>query len=149
MKQVLLALGLAAVLAACSTPDPNAVRASSAPQTVQQGTVVSTRAVTIAGTASTAGTVTGAVAGAALGSQIGGGSGQTVATTAGAAAGGVAANQATAARNQQAGVEVIVRLENGQQIAVTQPGNPGDFLAGDPVQVVSGGGSTTVRRVPR
>jgi outer membrane lipoprotein SlyB len=140
---------LAVLIAGCAGPDPNSVRPTAAPQTVQNGTVVSVREVTIAGTPGIGGAIVGGVAGAALGSQIGGGSGKTVAATAGAVAGANTGARASETRREQPGVEVVVRLESGQQIAITQLAGNERLLPGDPVQVISGGGTTRVQRVAR
>jgi outer membrane lipoprotein SlyB len=43
-------------------------------------------------------------------------------------------------------VEVVVRLESGQSVAVIQPGSPNEFRVGDRVRVSSDGVTTRVSR---
>ena len=72
------------------------------------------------------GAVVGGIAGAGLGSLIGAGTGRDVAIAAGAIAGVIGGNMA---QNRyfdqpQAAQQVIVRLNSGVLVAVTQPPNP-------------------------
>jgi outer membrane lipoprotein SlyB len=91
--------------------------------------------------------VAGAVVGGAAASQIGGGRGSLITGVLGAVAGGVAGNMAEKGLRRTRGLEITVRLRNGDLIAVTQAYEAGDeFRAGDPVRILSGGGVTRVTR---
>jgi outer membrane lipoprotein SlyB len=115
-------------------------------QTVSFGTVQSVRAVRIendqsVGTA--VGTVGGAVIGGVLGSMIGGGRGRTLATMGGAVAGAGAGYLGGQALQSQTGLEITVRMDSGETIAVTQ-GADMSFSPGQRVQVMSGASGTRV-----
>ena len=83
----------------------------------------------------TLGAVIGAVAGGVLGHTIGKGDGRTAATVVGAVAGGAIGNQ-VGKRNDgsSAAWRIVVRLDNGQYVTVTQRDNPG-FRNGDYVEI--------------
>jgi outer membrane lipoprotein SlyB len=116
-------------------------------QTVRLGTVESVREVQINAEEPVIGTVAGAVIGGAAGSSVGSGRGSLITGVLGAVAGGVAGNMAEKSLRSTRGLEITVRLRNGDLIAVTQAEEPGDvFRAGDPVRVLSGGGVTRVTR---
>ncbi len=116
-------------------------------QTVRIGVVESVREVEIEAGEAVVGTATGAVVGGVAGSTIGGGRGQVLSTVIGAVAGGIAGNLAEKGIRRERGVEITVRLRNGDLIAVTQAADPREeFRAGDEVRVLSGGGVTRVTR---
>lgn len=116
-------------------------------QTVRLGTVESVREVEIQADDAAVGTVAGAVIGGAAASQIGGGRGSLITGVLGAVAGGMAGSAAEKGLRRTRGLEITVRLRNGDLIAVTQAYEPGDeFRAGDPVRILSGGGVTRVTR---
>jgi len=115
-------------------------------QTVSFGTVQSVRNVRIendqsVGTA--VGTVGGAVVGGVLGNMIGGGRGNTLATMGGAIAGAGAGYLGSQALQSQTGLEITVRMDSGETVAVVQ-GADMSFSPGQRVQVVSGSGGTRV-----
>lgn len=87
------------------------------------------------GNGGTIGAVIGAVAGGVLGNQVGKGDGRKAATVAGAVAGGVVGNQ-VGKRNSGSDVawRIVVRLDDGQYVTVTQRDNPG-IRSGDYVEV--------------
>ncbi len=71
------------------------------------------------------GAILGGLGGAALGSLVGGGSGRDVAMVAGAIGGAFGGNAVQEKYDQpQQGEQVIVRLNNGVLVSVTQPINP-------------------------
>jgi outer membrane lipoprotein SlyB len=140
-----LALAAGAVaLAACTQPSGDVVSANQAQsaQSVQFGTVISARNVTVQGGqgAQAAGAIVGGIAGAALGQNVGRGTGQVLATGAGATAGAAAGLQAGKAAAGHQSVEWTVRLESGQTITVIQA-SPA-FSVGQRVQVIGGGTNT-------
>jgi len=104
-------------------------------QTVDEGEVIMVREVLIEGTRSGLGGLAGGIMGFALGGTIGGGSGTGVAravgTVAGAAAGAVIEENAT----RQTGLEITVKLNNGEVVAIVQ-GADEPFDEGDLVRVL-------------
>ena len=72
------------------------------------------------------GAVVGGVAGLGLGSLIGGGSGRDVAMVAGAVGGALAGNEVQKKHDQPVpGQQIIVRVQSGVLVSVTQPVDPG------------------------
>lgn len=110
---------------------------------VRTGTVESVREVHIEGTKSGIGTGAGAVAGGIGGSHIGGGRGQIVGAVVGAVVGGLAGAAIEEGVTQRRGVELTIRLDDGQTTAVVQEGDE-SFRAGDRVRLLSGAGGTRV-----
>ena len=82
------------------------------------------------------GTILGGVAGGVLGHQIGAGRGNTAATIAGAVGGAVAGNAIERA-NARDRYRVVVRLDSGGTLAVSDVGE-GELRVGDRVRVVNG-----------
>jgi len=116
-------------------------------QTVRLGTVESVREVEIQVDEAGVGTVAGALIGGIAGSAIGDGRGSLISGVVGAVAGGVAGNMAEKGLRRARGLEITVKLRNGELVAITQAYEPGDdFRAGDPVRILSGGGVTRVTR---
>ncbi len=111
-------------------------------QRVQLGTVEMVKAVKIEGTKSVVGPAAGAAAGGALGSTIGHGSGRTVATVLGAIAGGVAGAAVEEGVTQKDGLEITVKLDNGDAVVVVQEADV-PFAVGDRVRVLTGSDGTT------
>lgn len=144
LKGATLAVLGAAALAACTQPSGNVVASNQAQvaQSVQFGTVVASRNVTVQGNqgAQAAGAVVGGIAGAALGQNIGGGTGKVLATGAGATAGATAGLAAGRAAGGHQSIEWTVRLESGQTISVIQASPT--FAVGQRVQVIGGGTNT-------
>lgn len=148
-----LALTTGALLTGCQTMGGGmggssySTRQVRTEQTVRLGTVESVREVQIGADEAVVGTVAGAVIGGAAGSSIGGGRGSLITGVLGAVAGGLAGNMAEKGLRNTRGLEITVRLRNGDLVAITQAYEPGDdFRAGDPVRILSGGGVTRVTR---
>ena len=114
--------------------------------TVQFGPTESVRGVQPEGTKTPIGSVAGAAVGGTAGSTIGGGRGQAVATVIGAVAGGLAGSAVEEGATRTPGVEVTVRLDNGQYLAVVQADGGESFRAGERVRVLRDGGTTRVSR---
>ena len=112
-------------------------------QNVRMGVVDSVREVRIEGTRSGVGPAAGAVVGGIAGSTIGQGRGSAVGAVLGGVAGGVAGQAAEQGATRQAGLEITVRLDNGQLVAVTQ-GADEAFRPGDRVRILSDGATTRV-----
>lgn len=113
---------------------------------VQFGTVESVRAVQVEGTKTPIGSVAGAAVGGIAGSTVGGGRGSAVAAVLGAVAGGVAGSAIEEGATRKPGVEVTVRLDNGQYLAVVQEDGGERFLVGERVRILRDGGTTRVTR---
>ena len=114
--------------------------------TVQFGTIESVRGVQLEGTKTPIGSVAGAAVGGIAGSTIGGGRGQAVATVIGAVAGGLAGSAVEERATRTPGVEVTVRLDNGQFLAVVQADEGEGFRPGERVRILRDGGTTRVTR---
>ena len=114
--------------------------------TVRMGVVESVREVQMEGGRSGVGGLAGGVVGGVAGSSIGGGKGQIVGAVLGAVAGGMAGNAIEQGASRRMALEITVRLDGGQTIAVVQEGDPMAFRHGDRVRVLSGRGETRVSR---
>ena len=113
-------------------------------QTVRTGTVTEVRYVKLQG-GSTAGSVIGAVAGGVAGNQVGAGSGKTLATLAGVGVGALAGSAAEQQMSNRQGVELTIRMKDGETIAITQESSKREtFYVGDRVRVIYGSGRTRV-----
>jgi outer membrane lipoprotein SlyB len=113
-------------------------------QVVRLGVVESVRPVTIENRGEGGvGTLAGAVVGGVAGSSIGGGKGSVVGAVLGAVAGGVAGQAIENSAQRQNGVEITVRLENGELRAIVQTADE-PFQPGERVRILSSGGSSRV-----
>lgn len=112
-------------------------------QTVRLAVVESVREVTIEADRGPVGVVAGGAIGGIAGSNVGGGRGSTVGSILGAVAGGVAGQAIERSVTQKKGVEITVRLENGELRAITQEAGE-VFKPGERVRLLSGGGVTRV-----
>ncbi|SEJ71311.1 outer membrane lipoprotein [Paraburkholderia diazotrophica] len=116
-------------------------------ETVRMGTVDSVRAVKISsnnGQPSGIGAVGGGALGAVAGSAIGGGRGSILTGIVGGLAGAVAGNTIENSTAMRDGVEITVRLDNGDMRAITQSATGEIFSAGERVRLLSSGGVTRV-----
>lgn len=113
-------------------------------QIVRTGTVQSVRQVVIEqrGT-SGVGAVAGGVLGGAVGSTIGRGGGNLLATVGGAIAGGLLGNAVENQAGRTQGLEITVRLDNGETRVIAQAADV-PIYPGQRVQLISGGGPTRV-----
>jgi outer membrane lipoprotein SlyB len=149
-KHHALALALAStlVLSACAPGQgANSYSRSQArtEQSVRMGTVEGVRSVRLEGTRTPIGTLAGGVVGGVAGSTVGGGRGSTIAAVIGAVAGGLAGSALEEGVTRKEGVEITVRLDNGNMIAITQEADE-QFKPGERVRVLSGGGVSRVTR---
>ncbi|PMS34585.1 outer membrane lipoprotein SlyB [Trinickia symbiotica] len=115
--------------------------------TVRMGTIESVRAVTIVsnnGQPSGLGALGGGAVGAVAGSTIGGGKGSILTAIVGGLAGAVAGNAIENGVAKKNGVEITVRLDNGDLRAITQAATGEVFQAGERVRLLSSGGVTRV-----
>jgi len=148
VKKLLMVVAIAALSACAVNPQSsNSVYRSSQAQneqSVRMGVVESVREVLIDGGKSGVGTLAGAaVGGVAAGSNIGGGNGSAVAGILGAVAGGLIGNKIEDNATHRKGLEITVRLDNGELKAITQDADE-PFRAGDRVRLLSAGRTTRV-----
>jgi outer membrane lipoprotein SlyB len=140
------AITLAAILAGCASSQSGSAyerRQARQEMTVRLGVVESVRQVTLEGTKTPVGGLAGAALGGMAGSNIGGGRGATAGAILGAVAGGVAGAAAEEHLTKKDGLEITIKLENGQLIAVTQEADEA-FHPGERVRVLKGSGATRV-----
>lgn len=138
-------LTLAALLGGCASSRSGEVYSRDQArqvQTLQLGTVEFVKSVQIEGTQSGVGTVAGGVAGGVAGSTIGHGAGSTLAAVGGAIVGAVAGNVGEEAVTRRDGLEITVRLDNSDVIAVVQEADV-PFVVGERVRVLTGSDGTT------
>lgn len=110
---------------------------------VRMAVVESVREVTIDGGRSGVGTMTGAALGGLAGSSMGGGRGSTATGIVGAVVGGIIGNNVESNANTRRGVEITVRLDNGELKAITQDADE-TFRPGDRVRLLSDRRTTRV-----
>ena len=112
-------------------------------QAVRYGTVESVRPVQIEGTKTPIGTIAGGAVGGVAGSTVGSGKGSGVAAILGAVVGGIVGSAAEEGLTRRDGLEIIVKLDSGNTIAITQEADE-NFSSGERVHVISGGGVSRV-----
>lgn len=112
-------------------------------QTVRMGVVESVREVTIEGDKGPVGAIAGGAVGGVAGSNVGGGKGSTIGSILGAVAGGVAGNVLERKFTEKKGLEITVKLDNGELRAITQEADE-LFKPGERVRLLSGSGITRV-----
>jgi outer membrane lipoprotein SlyB len=153
-KSWIVVLGVGAValatLSGCATQQRSAsvYRAGEAQreQIVRMGTVESVREVTIDRGQTGVGTGAGAVIGGVAGSGIGQGRGSVVGAVAGAVAGGVIGQAIENQAGKVPGLEITVKLDNGELRAIVQEVDGQQFKPGDRVRLLTQGGVTRVTR---
>jgi outer membrane lipoprotein SlyB len=146
IRFVLAGLAVAAAVAGCATPrsgDVYSREEALREQSVRLATVESVRPVTIQGTRSGIGAAAGGVVGAVAGSGVGSGRGSSVAGVLGAVGGGVAGQAIEEGTTRKAGVEITVRLQNGELRAIVQE-ETDKFVPGQRVRLLTSGGVTRV-----
>ena len=135
------ALLLTLLLAACADGGGGGYKTEPlpAPEPERSGVVEEVRAVPLGSSriGSVAGTVVGGTAGGAAGGRVGSGRGSQAASVAGAVAGSIAGNMVAQNVGNPDGLEITVRLDNGRQLLVVQPGGE-QFKPGERVRVLSG-----------
>ena len=148
-KTMLAAAALCTVVTGCAAPGLGGGSYSREQarreQTVRMGYVESVREVKLEGTRSGVGPGAGAVAGGIAGSTIGHGRGSALGAVAGAVVGGIAGQAAEQGITAKRGVEVTVKLDNGQMVAIMQEADE-TFRPGDHVRILSDGATSRVTR---
>jgi outer membrane lipoprotein SlyB len=115
-------------------------------QTVRMATVESLREVTIDRGQTGVGTGAGAVVGGIAGSSVGQGKGSAIGAVAGVVAGGILGQAIENQSSKVPGIEITVRLDNGELRAIVQEVDGQQFKPGDRVRLLSDGGVTRVSR---
>jgi len=146
-KSILLASAAAlAVLAGCVSSKSGDVYSrgeTQREQTVRLATVESVRPVKIEGTRTPIGAVAGGAVGGIAGSGVGQGRGSDIAAVLGAVGGGLAGAAVEEGATRKAGVEITVRLENGELRAIVQD-ETDKFVTGQKVRLLTQNGVTRV-----
>jgi len=149
MKKVLLLTSLVGIVAlsGCAvTPNSANVyqaRQTQGEQSVRMGVVESIRNVIIDHGQSGVGTMGGAALGGIAGSTVGQGSGSVAAAIGGAIVGGLIGQHVEQSANSKPGLEITVKLDNGNLTAITQDADE-PFYVGDRVRLLSNGRTTRV-----
>lgn len=144
--RVSVALALALLLGACASSNSGGVYQRGEArqiQTVKTGVVESVRQVRLEGTKTPIGGATGAVVGGVAGSTVGGGRGQIITSVLGAVVGGIAGAAAEEGLTRKDGIEITVKLDTGNLVAVVQEADE-QFSPGDKVRIVESGGVARV-----
>lgn len=151
MRAIFVAVVAMAALAGCaSTSNSGSVYGTGEAgreQTVRMGVVESIRQVTIepqrSGVGAVAGGAVGAVLGGAAGNHAGRGVGGAILGVLGAVGGGLAGDAIERSGNRKPGLEITVKLDNGELRAITQEADE-TFKPGERVRLLSSGGTTKV-----
>lgn len=147
-NKILFSVLVLAALAGCATDPQSATVYRSnevgVTQNVRYATVQNVRPVVIDAGQSGVGLGTGAVIGGFAGSTLGGGSGRVLGGIVGAVAGGVAGQAIESNTSKKSGVELTLRLDNGQSLVVVQPDDGARFTPGARVRMIGNGSNTRV-----
>ncbi len=149
MKPLSLLLISLALLAGCASSKSGDVYTrdqARREQNIRMGVVESVREVLMEGTKSPVGAIAGAAVGGVAGSTLGGGKGSTIAAVIGAVAGGLAGSAIEEGVTRKQAMEITIKMDNGQLIAIVQEGDPLEFRPGDRVRIISSGGESRVTR---
>jgi outer membrane lipoprotein SlyB len=114
---------------------------------IDVGDIVAVRDVTISGRETAIGVTGGGLVGHASAGTIGKGAGSTIAAAGGAVVGAVVGSAVEEVATRRTAQEIVVKLKNGETIAVVQESKDGPFIVGEHVQVLSGGAGSTIRRM--
>ncbi len=137
-----LALAASMSLTGCASSNPDLVRRDQAQrlQYVRSAVVESVRLVTVDGSQSGLGAVAGAVAGGVAGSSVGGRREHLAVGVIGAVLGGALGNAIERSATQEAGVELVLRMDDGSRRVLVQAEGREQFRPGDRVTVVESAG---------
>ena len=146
LVQLTLVAFATAVLAGCATPQSGLVYSPSEArsiQTVRKGTITGIQPVVIQGNNNQIGAIAGGAVGAAVGHAMGEGRGNTLTTILGAVGGAIAGSQVQKQANTQRGLQLTIKLDNGQTVSVVQSADQ-KFYVGQRVRLISGSAHTRV-----
>ena len=150
MFRILVAIASVVALSACQTTRPDVIGRDDTQResTVQDGTVLSVRSVSIAGSQTGLGALAGALVGGIAGSNVGGPRGSLLVGLTGTIVGGVVGNSVEHAATKEDGVEILVQLKNGDRRAVVQGQGAETIAVGDAVALVTTGNKVRVTKAP-
>lgn len=142
------ALSAVVLVSGCAKPSASAnvynYNQTQRDQIVRNGTVINVRPITIqSDQTSGGGAIAGGAVGGVAGSSIGGGTGRTLAIIGGAILGALAGNAIEDKIDKKDGLEISVRLDNGETRVIAQEADL-PILMNQRVQVISGAGPTRV-----
>lgn len=146
ITRLITLLALALLLGACASSNSGSVYKRGEArqiQTVKTGVVESVRQVKLEGTKTPIGGGAGAVVGGVAGSSVGGGRGQIITSVLGAVVGGLAGAAAEEGLTRKDGIEITVKLDSGNLVAVVQEADE-TFAPGEKVRLVESDGITRV-----
>ena len=149
MKAISLLFVCFALLAGCASSKSGDVYTrdqARREQTIRMGVVESVREVLMEGTKSGVGTIAGGAIGGIAGSTLGGGKGSAVTAVIGAVVGGLAGAAVEEGVTRKQALEVTVKLDSGQMLAIVQESDPAEFRPGDRVRILSNYGESRVTR---
>ncbi len=146
------ATAICLALGACATSDPDMVSRENTQimSQVQDGVVLSVRAVTVDGSQSGVGAAVGGAVGA-IGGYAGSGvqrEGQVLGIL-GAVAGAAAGNAAERLITKEDAIEILVQLKSGERRAIVQAKGAQNFQPGDAVIIITTGTKVRVTRAPK
>lgn len=142
----LAALALASAVPGCATRESGSVygrHETGREQTVRFATVESVRAVSIQGSQTPIGPIAGGAVGGIAGSTVGQGKGSSIGAVLGGVAGGVAGQAIEEGATRKNGLEITVKLDNGDLRAIVQEADEA-FRPGERVRLLNSGGITRV-----
>ena len=142
-----LALSLVALSGCATDPQSSSVYRSNevgVSKNVTYATVQNVRSVVIDAGQSGVGLGTGAAIGGFAGSTLGNGNGRILGGIVGAVAGGIAGQAIEGNTSKRPGVELTLRLDNGQSLVVVQPDDGSRFTSGSRVRMIGNGNNTRV-----
>jgi outer membrane lipoprotein SlyB len=142
------ALSAVVLVSGCAKPSASAsvynYNQTQRDQIVRNGTVINVRPITIqSDQTSGGGAIAGGAVGGVAGSAIGGGTGRTLAIIGGAILGALAVNAIEDKMDKKDGLEISVRLDNGETRVIAQEADL-PIMMNQRVQVISGAGPTRV-----
>jgi outer membrane lipoprotein SlyB len=145
---LILLAGASLVMTGCANPNASAsvytYGQAQTEQVVREGTVKAVRPIVIQQERSSGvGLIAGGALGGVAGSAVGDGTGRTLAIVGGALLGALAGEKVEEAATKTNGLEITVRLDNGETRVIAQAADVA-LSVGQRVQVISGAGPTRV-----
>ncbi len=147
-----LSVLLVLTLGACATSSPDVIQRGDAQRLsrVEDGVVLTVRAVTVDGSQSGIGAAVGGVTGAVAGATRGGSNAESnVIGLLVGVAGAVAGNAIERMATREQATELLIQLKGGERRAVVQAKGGEVLLPGDAVILITTGGKVRVARAPR
>jgi outer membrane lipoprotein SlyB len=147
-----VSVSLVLTLGACASSSPDVIQRGDAQRLshVEDGVVLTTRAVVVDGSQSGIGAAVGGVTGAVAGASRGGSSAESnVIGVLVGAAGAVAGNAIERFSTREEATELLIQLKNGERRAVVQAKGGEVLVPGDKVILITTGGKVRVAKAPQ